>query len=138
MKTKSAAEAAKKWSDSIGRVPAAYQAGVAATNDQKEKSLAAEELYKQRVIERANAGARAKGIEATPDSKWKDNALKKGASRIGPGMQAAKPDYDKGIAKVISTLQSVDLPARTADPDTNIDNRVKPIARALRAMKESK
>ena len=46
-------------------------------------------------------------------------------------MTAAKPEFRRGIGEVISTLQGIQLPPRTADPLTNVTNRVVIIATTL-------
>ena len=136
VKTKGKAAARKNWNDAIGRVPSKYAEGVSRTTDWKEKAIAGDDLYKERVIAAAQAGRRAKGIEKVSNEEWKRKAQEKGAARIGAGMNAAKEDYGRGIDRVIDTLEGIELLPRTADVDSNIDNRVKPIARALRKMKE--
>lgn len=47
------------------------------------------ELYARRVQESVNSGKRAQKLLATPISRWKENAAKKGADRLASGAQAA-------------------------------------------------
>ena len=134
--TKSLDQTQRKWEAAIGRVPQAYVEGVNAAKDVIAKGVAAEELYAQRVQEAIASKRRARKLAEVSDEQWRTAAKEKGGARIGPGMSAAKQKFNVGISKVLSTLQSVSLPPRTADPMANIDNRVKPIVAALRKLKE--
>ena len=126
----------KKWEGAIGRVPAAYSEGVSNAKDVIAKGVAAEDLYAEKMAEAIADKRRARKLSEVSDEQWRAAAREKGAARIGPGMTAAKAKFRTGISDVLSTIQGVTLPARTADPSANIDNRVKPIALALHAMKK--
>jgi len=125
----------KKWDAAIPRVAEAYKAGVEATTDQNEKAIAGEALYAARVSEAISNGSRVKGLQASSNDKWQKAAARKGAERIGRGMEESKEKFASGMAEVLSTIESVSLPARTADPVANVQNRVVPIAKALYDMK---
>lgn len=131
MDTKSPEQAKQNWTASHGRIPKAYSDGVSAAKDVINKSIAAEENYAAGVQAAVAAKRRAKGLEKVSDADWKQAAQSKGSARIVAGMKASEAKYGRGINEVIGVLQSVNLPNRTQDPDANIDNRVKPIARAL-------
>lgn len=136
VKTKSAEQAKKAWTDSIGRVPQRYAEGVQATTGFKEAALAGQTLYEQKMQDANVLARRQKGLEKSSDEDWKRGALQKGAQRIGQGMQAGQDKFATGIGRVISALQEVDLPPRVADPEANVLNRVLPIVRRLARLKE--
>ena len=79
---------------------------------------------------------RKKGIEKVSDSDWRDAAVKKGAARIGEGMRGAVDAQASGYSPFKSALEGISLPARSADPIANIDNRVKPVVNVLVAKKK--
>ena len=131
VRTKGLAATRKAWEDAIARVPAKYQEGVEAAQDVIERSKAAEDLWIAKIQDAAARRAREKGLAEVSDADWKKAALEKGAPRIAQGMQAAKEKFGSKISEVLSTIESVSLPPRVADPEANVDNRVKPIVRAL-------
>lgn len=134
--TKSLDQTQKNWEASHGRVPQAYSDGVKGAKDVIAKGIAAEDLYAQRVQETIASKKRARMLANVSDEQWRQAALEKGAPRIAQGMAAAKNKYNSGMSKVLAVIQGVTIAPRTADPMQNIDNRVKPIAAALHAMKD--
>jgi hypothetical protein len=127
MKMPSKAQIQANYTNAIPVVAERYKNGVMATNDQKAKSLDGQALYVQRMQDQSVLERRRKGIEAVPDGKWQQNALNKGVSRIGPGMQAGAADQANGYEKTRTALESLTLPPRVADPMQNIDNRLKAV-----------
>ena len=134
--TKPLSQVQKKWEDSIGRVPASYAEGVAGAKDVIAKGVAAEGLYAEKLAATIASKKRATELAKITDSEWKVAASDKGAKRIGAGMTAAKGKFNKGISDVLTTIQGVTIAPRTADPLANVDNRVKPIVKALADMKK--
>lgn len=135
VKTKGIESTTKNYSDAIGGVPAKYKSGVERATDTIEKAIAAEDLWKAKISEAAAQGLRVKGLQKTSTAEWKARASKLGSARIGAGMTEALPKYRKGMGDVISTIESTTIGERTADPEANVDARVKPIVRALYNMK---
>ena len=133
--TKSLEATVNNYKDGIGKAPARYKQGVEKNNNQNENAIASQGLYEARMAESIANGSRVKGLQGSSTAAWKTAASTKGASRIGPGMTAALPKFSKGIGDVLQTIQATTIAERTADPMTNIDNRVKPIAKALYDMK---
>jgi len=131
VETKSLEATRANWTAAQGRVPAAYQAGVQAASNVIAKSVAAEDNYAAGVTGAVAARSRAKGLESVTDADWKKAAVEKGATRIVSGMKASEGKFVKGMQQNLATIQSVTIPARTQDPMSNIDNRLKPIAAAL-------
>ncbi|MHA1409345.1 MAG: hypothetical protein ACTSQY_03315, partial [Candidatus Odinarchaeia archaeon] len=115
--------------------PQAYKDGIQRTSGWQQKAIEGEELYKQKLQESMAAGLRAKRIANVSDEQWKKAAAEKGSARIASGMAASKDKFNSGMAKNLSTIQNVSIPKRVADPMANIDNRLKPIAKALHDQK---
>ncbi len=135
VKTKSLEATRRKWEASHGRVAQAYAEGVAGVSGFKEAALRGQRLYEERMQDANVLARRAKGLERISDEDWKRAAREKGASRIAPGMAAAKEKYAKGMGRVLSALNEVNLPDRTADPVANVQNRVIPIVKRLSQLK---
>ena len=135
VKTKSLAETQKAWEDAIPRVAARYKAGVEAAENVIENAIAAEDLYAAKMQEAIADKRRAKRLAETSTAEWKVRASTVGATRIASGMQGSVQKFGKGMSEVLNVLQGVTLPDRVADPEANVDNRVKPIVRALAALK---
>lgn len=137
VKIKSAAAISDAYNRSIAAVGPAYQAGINNAQPWQQGALNAQELYEQRMREADVLARRAKGIAKVSDAEWKSNALNKGASRIGPGMQAGANKRATNFEPYRQAIESVTLPARTADGVTNVQNRVIPIVQALMDKKKS-
>ena len=137
VKVKSAAEIDKNYRDAISRVPAKYKAGVERTTDWQEKAAAAEELWAAKIQEAAAEKRRQKGIARVSNEDWKRKAATLGAERIARGMSENADKRTKNFEPFRAALEGVSLPPRTADPLANVDNRVKPIVKALVDTKKS-
>ena len=101
------------------------------------KSEAAESAYQaqmQRVL--ANR-QRQRGLAGVTDSDIKAGVQAVGASGYSSGATAKAAKMAKKAKRYVDLAVATAnaLPPRTADPDANIDARVKPIARALRNLK---
>lgn len=123
----------------IPQVPAAYKDGIERTQGWRDAALAGQNLYEQQMQNPDVLGRRARGLQRTDDQTWKAAAVNKGTQRIASGMQAAAEKQAANYEPIAEALRSVNLPARTADPMSNIDNRVKPIVQAaVRASPKNK
>lgn len=135
---RSAAEIADKW----GRVTPArsidYKKGVEnPKRDWAEAAEAAEGVYKQAVIEAANAGRYGKGVAKAGTQKWKTNAIAKGPSRFAAGVALGKGAYLKGFAPYQEVIASTELPPRGPKGDPANLQRVVVLAAALHSKKIS-
>lgn len=139
VKIKSASEIDKKYKDAISRVPANYKAGVMATTNWQEKasSAEAEDLWKAKIAEAAAANRRQKAVAQVSNAEWQSKAANIGATRIGSGMTAGADKRTRNFEPYRAAIEGTSLPARSADPMANIDNRVKGIVNALVATKKS-
>lgn len=127
MKMPSKAQIQANYTNAIPVVAERYKAGVMNTQNQKQASLDGQRLYEERMMNQTVLARRRAGIEATPDGKWQANAIAKGVTRIGEGMRAGAADQANGYEKTRVALEGLTLPARTADPMQNIDNRLKAV-----------
>jgi hypothetical protein len=74
---------------------------------------------------------RAVALEKVSESDWKSRAATLGSTRIAEGMRNGAEKQAANYEPVANALRAVELPERSADPMANIDNRVKPIVRAM-------
>ncbi len=131
VRTKGIEATMQNYQAGIGVAPARYKAGVQGATDTIEKAIAAEPLYAAKVQEAIANKTRVKGLQKTSTAEWKQRSMDLGASRIGPGMTAALGKTRRGLAEVLTVIEGVTIAERTADPEANVDGRVKPIVRAL-------
>jgi len=139
VKIKSASQIDANYKNAIGRVPAAYKTGVQNTSDWQEKasSEAAENLWQQKIAEAAAAKRRQKAVSQVSNADWQNRAANTGAARIGQGMTANADKRTRNFEPYRSAIEGVSLPAKSADPMANIDQRVKPVVSALVETKKS-
>lgn len=135
VKTKGIGPSMKNWTQAIGAVPEKYKAGVQGNTNQNENAIAAEGLYAAKMQESIANQSRAKGLARSSTEAWKKAAIEKGAARIATGMTAATSKMQAGLTNVLATIEATSIGERTADPMANVDNRVKPLVRALHDMK---
>lgn len=128
MPSKQAIEQA--YRSAIPVVSGRYKTGVEGTQNWKQAAIDGQGLYVQKMQDTSVLARREKGLNKVSDADWKTGALNKGVSRIGPGMEAGAAKQSAGYEPIRAALESVNLPPRTADPMSNIDNRVKPIVQA--------
>ena len=130
-------EIKRAYTNSIPGVSGKYAEQVRKTTGVIEAAKAAEGLYAQKMQEAIANRSREKGLEKVTDEDWRKAALEKGAARIGPGMAAAVDKQAKGYEPYRTALASLELPDRTADPMTNVQNRVGGVVRAMVDTKKS-
>ncbi len=102
-----------------------YTAGV--TNprrDQKASTIAANDTFKAAITEAVADDRFLKGVEATPDRKWAENAVKIGAPRYPVGTANAVDAWGTGVAPILSALASVpDLPRGVKGSEQNFQRQ---------------
>ena len=136
VKIKSAAEIDSKYRGAIGRVPAAYKDGITKTTGWHEKAIAGQALYEEKMSNAAILARREKALQAVSDEDWKSKAATLGAERIGRGMTENAAKRTKNYEPYRKVIEDISIPTRVADPNANIDNRLKPIALALYGKKK--
>lgn len=114
----------------IPGVANSYKAGIESTTNWKQSAVDGQDLYVTAMQNQNVLARRLKGLGKVSDAEWRNAALLKGVSRIGPGMEAGASKQAAGYEPIRVALEQVTLTARTSDPMQNIDNRVKPIVQA--------
>ena len=136
VKTKGVERAVANWKQGAAGATGRYTEGVAAVTGFTEAAIKGEALFAQKIQEAIASGSRSKGLAKAGDTKYKTGVTIKGAQRWAPGVAAAESDYRKGIGGVLSVIEGVTLPDRTADAAANVAGRVTPIAVALQNAKK--
>lgn len=95
------------------------------------KSEQAEKNYAVKVAEAVANKSRQKALGKVSESEMNAAMLAKGGSAYRAGTAASADKTLKNVEPYLATLDNLKLPARTADPMQNIDNRVKGVAKAL-------
>jgi hypothetical protein len=137
MRIKSSADIDKAYKAAISGVPAAYKDGVSGVTGWKGAAIAGQDLYEAQMRDAKVLARREKGLAAVSDEDWKKAAVEKGAARIGAGMTAGADKRAKNYEPYRAEIAAMTLEAKTADPATNVDRRVKPIAVRLHEKKMS-
>ena len=133
---RSVSSIADKWSSVTPGRASQYKAGVSnPLRDWAKEAEAAEGSYEAGVQAAIARKGFAKGVSRVGTDKWKRKAVDVGTMRWGPGVSAAKPDYEAGFAPYADTIASVKLPPRGSKGDPRNLERVAAIANALHAKK---
>ncbi len=136
MNIKSVDSIAKKYAARGGSAGPDYADGVNTTqSDWATLTGAAADTYATGVQAAIGRGAFAKGVAAAGTDKWKRKASGVGAQRFASGVQAAQPDYARGIAPYLDVLKGLNLPKRLPKGDPGNNARSLAVQQALRAKK---
>ena len=137
-KIKSASEIAEKWSRVTPGRSTDYAEGVRAPKvDWKSATMAAEDNWSQGVAQAAANKSFSRGVGRVGSEKWQRKALEIGAGRWGPGVSAARDDYESGFAPYQQVIAATALPPRGPKGDPRNIERVTKLAMALHAKKVS-
>lgn len=136
VKVPSQDEIKKRYDAGAGRAPARYAQGVKAATGVIEAAKKGEALYGEKMTIVVAERRRLKGLEGKTDEDWRKGALEKGQQRIGPGMKAAVDKQAKNFEPYRQFISSLELPARAATGNENIENRLKPVALGMEAKKK--
>src|SRR5258708_26051987 len=130
------ANGGSRWAERTGVATRDYQAGGQAPRvSWQQATVAASEAHKQAVIQAAQEGRFAKGVQKAGDAKWLKAASGKGAERFGPGAAAGQGDYEQGVAPYLQVIESTPLPPRGPKGDPKNIQRVAVLATALHKRK---
>jgi hypothetical protein len=132
IKTKSAADVAKKWGEVTPGRSAYYEAGAKVAGGDWEKGATDAAANYKAAVTAGNIDALFKGgIKKAGASKYERKVTEVGASRFGTGVTAGVTDYQAGMDPMLSTISGLTLPAR--QPRGSVANlqRVATIADAL-------
>lgn len=113
-----------------------YSDGVKAPKiDWKTATLEAEENWGAGVTAAIGAKSFGRGVSRAGTEKWQRKAVEVGVPRWGPGVMAARPDYEAGFAPYVDVIRATTLPPRGPKGDPRNIERVTKIAMALHAKK---
>jgi len=122
----------KKWVEEAPKRAPYYQKETPAAADRWESNtIAAADTYKSAVtapgIELRFKG----GVKKVGAAKFKRKVEAVGVDRYGPGIEAAKDDYDKGIDWVLATIAATEIDPRKPRGDPANYKRVEQIGKPL-------
>lgn len=133
IKVKDAATAAKKFKERASGASTEYATNAAASaQDWEAKTSAAEEVYKQSVIDAANKGRFGAGVRGSAE-KFRKNVTNLGGQRYASGIGNAQDTYAQAMGPVLATIAGLTLPPRGVK-GTN-QERSNAVAVALRKAK---
>ena len=136
---KSVSAISDKWSRVTPQRAQDYAAGVKnPTGNWQESTLAAADAQAQGVQQALANKSFEKGVASAGNATWQRKAVTVGASRFGPGVQAAKPDYEAGFAPYAGVISSTTLPPRGSKGDPRNYDRVRAMGEALHSAKVGK
>jgi len=135
VKVKSIDKAKRNYKGAASTAAARYKEAIDGI-DWQGPALEAQALYEEQMMRAEVLARRASGIQKVSNSEMQTAMREKGAPVIGSRMAAADGKWGTGWSPYRSALEAVDLPPKTSDAMTNIDNRLKPIVAALVAKKE--
>ena len=122
----------KKWVEETPRRSAYYEKETPKAAELWENNaLLAAATYKT-AIQATDIDARFKGgVKKAGAAKFKRKVIDVGIARFGPGVTAAKTDYDSGVDPYLAELANIEVKARGPRGDVNNLERVKAIMDAL-------
>jgi hypothetical protein len=91
----------------------------------------AEELWKEKVVEAAEKRRRKARLEKVSEEEWRSLAANLGAKRIKESLEGRIDKWAANWKPYAEALANTELEPKTADPEENIDRRVKPVVKAL-------
>jgi len=132
LKVKPLSDVVTKWVEEAPRRSTYYEKYTpAAAEDWLNGAVGAADTYKS-AVQAADIGKRfVGGIKRVGAEKFRRKVTDVGVARYGPGITAAKDDYNTGIAPYLEELARIDVPERKPRGDPANLERVKRIFDAL-------
>ena len=138
MRIKELGRIAEKWRTvSPGRAQDYVDGASAAGAEWQRAAAAAEAVYKQAVVEAANAGRYGRGVSSAGAEKYVAGIQNKGSARWSAGITASGDAYQQGFAPYHQVLAGLTLPPRGVKGSPQNIQRVALIAQALHKKKLS-
>lgn len=135
---KSMSSSSDKWVRRAGAAATDYKAGVTSPRRSwAEATIEAKDSQAEGVQQAIANGSFEKGVAKAGNTKWQRKAVSVGASRFGPGVAAAKADYEAGFAPFAQVISGITLPPRGPKGDPRNYERTKIIGDALHEAKVS-
>ncbi|RSN70333.1 hypothetical protein D9Q81_01295 [Candidatus Korarchaeum cryptofilum] len=91
----------------------------------------AEALWRAKVLEAAERKRRKAGLEKVSEEEWRNLAANLGSKRIKESLEGRIDKWAANWRPYAEALASAELPPRSADPEENIERRVKPVVKTL-------
>lgn len=137
MNIKPIEQSADKWLRRATVAGPDYENGVSNPRvSWSQAASAAENNYKAGVAAAAAAGRYSGGIRRAGDTKWRNNAVAKGAVRFADGVRLATGEWQSGFAPFQSALSGLTLPPRGPAGSPQNLQRVQQVDTTLRQVKE--
>jgi len=124
------AEAKAHFSEIVPRIPDRYEAAIKRAT-WRDPAIAGEPLFKEAMTVVITEERRRKGIEKWTDENWRGVTVEKGKPIIGTRISARLDQWAANWTPYRAAIEAVELPPKVIDWATNIDQRVKPIVKAL-------
>ena len=113
IKVKPLSEVVSKWADVTPGRTSYYEKEATIAGDDWEKGATAASTAFKAAVTSANIEAMFKGgIKRAGAAKYNRKVKDVGVARFGPGVSAARPDYESGVAPMLATIGAITLPAR--------------------------
>ena len=129
-------QSSDKWVRRAGEAATDYARGVAAPRTPWAEATEAAADAQAAGVQQAIAENRFQnGVQRAGNAKWQRKATTLGAQRFGPGVAAAKSDYEAGFGPYVAVIQGITLPPRGPKGDPRNYERTKLIGDALHAAK---
>lgn len=91
----------------------------------------AEALWKAKVLEAAEKRRRKAKLEKVSEEEWRNQAINLGSKRIKESLERRIDKWAANWKPYADALAALELEPRSADPEDNIDKRVKPVVMSL-------
>jgi len=138
-KVKSMADTKEKWIRNVGQAGPDYTKGVSDPSvDWEGPTKAAEGNYEEGVTKAMTNKSFGRGVSEAGNEKWRRKTVEVGPGRWRDGVNAAGPDYEKGMGPYLSALASITYPRRYPAGDSRNLERVKAENEALHRLKTGK
>jgi hypothetical protein len=131
-KVKTVDETANKWAEVAPARASYYEKYATVAGEEWEKQTKAAAANYKAAVTAADIDKRfVGGVTKAGPEKFNRKVKDVGVSRFGPGITAAKPDYQAQMSWVLSTIAATEVPDRKPRGDPSNFERVKAIGTAL-------
>lgn len=113
IKVKALSDVVSKWGDVTPGRTAYYEKAATIAGDDWEKGAIASAGAFKAAVTAANIEAMFRGgIKKAGAAKYNRKVKDVGVARFGPGVTAALPDFESGVAPMLDVIRGITLPAR--------------------------
>jgi hypothetical protein len=138
VKTASITDAKQSFVEGAGVAPARYKRKVAIADWQTPAASAeAQALYQAKMTDPTVLARRQKKIAKVSNASWQQAASVNGAAIIGQRMSAGADKWATNFTPYLQALGALTLPAKVADPLSNVTNRVGAVVSQMVQTKKS-